>query len=88
MNGIRVKWNGLILSTKDYIKNEVRANINNIDETMLEYCWVFTKQIKLLPPEPQLSDFYQTSEVQINDELLFVAVSADIAKYALYKYLK
>ena len=46
------------------------------------------KKIKLLPPEPELSDFYHPSEVQKNGELLFVAVGTGIATYALYKYLK
>ena len=45
-------------------KNEARAYINNVDEAMLEYYRVFAKQIKPLPPEPQLSDFYHPSEAQ------------------------
>ena len=45
-------------------KNEVRAYINNDDEAMLEYYRVFAKQIKPMPPEPQLSDFYHPSETQ------------------------
>ena len=55
---------------------------------MLEYYRVFAKQIKPLPPEPELSDFYHPSENQTNGELLFVVVRTDIATYALYKYLK
>ena len=55
---------------------------------MLKYYRVFAKQIKPLPPEPELSDFYQPSEVQKNGELSLVAVGTDIATYALYKYLK
>ena len=46
------------------------------------------KKIKLLPPEPELSDFYHPSEVQKNGELLFVAMGTGIATYAIYKYLK
>ena len=42
-------------------KNEVRVFINNIDEAILEYYRVFAKQIKPLPPELQLSDFYHPS---------------------------
>ena len=45
-------------------KNEARAYINNVDEAMLEYYQVFAKYIKPLPPEPQLSDFYHSSEAQ------------------------
>ena len=45
-------------------KNEARAYINNVDEAILEYYRVFGKQIKLLPPEYQLSDFYHPSETQ------------------------
>ena len=55
---------------------------------MLEYYQVFAKQIKPLPPKPQLSDFYYPSEAQKNGELLFVTVGTGIATYALYKYLK
>ena len=69
-------------------KNEARAYINNVDDTMLEYYQVFTKQIKSLPPEGQLSDFYHPSESQKNGELLFVVASASIITYVLYKYLK
>ena len=69
-------------------KSEVRTYSNNVDEAMLEYCRVFAKQIKSLPPEPELSDFYHPSEIQKNGELLFVVVSTGITKYALYKYFK
>ena len=69
-------------------KNEARAYINNVDEAMLEYYRVFAKQIKPLPPEPELSDFYHPSENQKNGELLFAVVGTGIATYALYKYLK
>ena len=57
--------------------------MNNVDEAMLEYYRVFAKQIKPLPPEPQLSDFCHPSEAQKNGELLFVAVGTGIATYAL-----
>ena len=69
-------------------KIEARTYINNVDEAMLEYYRVFAKQIRPLPSEPQLSDFYHPSGAPKNGELLFVAVSAGIATYALYKYLK
>ena len=36
------------------------------DEAMLEYYRVFAKQIKSLPPEPELSDFHHPSENQEN----------------------
>ena len=45
-------------------KNEARAYINSVDEVLLEYYRVFAKEIKPLPPEPQLSDFYHPSEIQ------------------------
>ena len=50
-------------------KNETMAYIKKFDEAMLEYYRVFAKQIKPLPPEPQLSDFYHPSEGQKNGEL-------------------
>ena len=62
--------------------------MNNVDEPMLEYYGVFTKPIKLLPPDPELSDFYYPSEAQKIGKLLFVAAGTGIATYVLYKYLK
>ena len=90
----RNKWNMDRMKRLDFInkrlreKNEAKAYINNVDEAMLEYYRVFAKQIKPLPPEPELSDFYHPSENQKNGELLFVVVGTGIATYALYKYLK
>ena len=90
----RDEWNRDRTKRLDFInkrlreKNEARTYINNVDEAMLEYYQVFAKQIKPLPPEPELSDFYHPSENQKNGELLFVVVGTDIATYALYKYLK
>ena len=87
----RDKWNEDRIKWLDFIKkrlrekNEARAYINKIDEAVLEYYRVFAKQIKPLPPEPQLSDFYHPSEAQKNGELLFVTVGTGIATYALYK---
>ena len=43
-------------------KKKAREYINNVDEAVLEYCRVYAKQIKLLPPESQLSDFHHPSE--------------------------
>ena len=88
------KWNEGQMKRFDFInkrlreKNEARAYTKNIDEAVLEYYQVFAKQIKHLPPELKLSDFYHPSETQKNGELLFVAVGTGIATYALYKYLK
>ena len=56
----RDEWNKDRMKRSDFInkrlreKNESRAYINNVDEAMLEYYRVFAKQIKPLPPEPQL----------------------------------
>ena len=55
---------------------------------MLEYYRVFAKQIKPMPPEPQLSDFHHPPETKKNGELLFVTVGTAIVTYALYNYLK
>ena len=90
----RDEWNKDQMKRLDFInrklheKNEARTYIKNVDEAMLEYYHVFAKQIKPLPPEPELSDFYHPSEVQKNGELLFVVVGTGIATYALHKYLK
>ena len=56
----RSKWNEDQMERLDFInkrlreKNDAKAYINNVDEAMLEYYRVFAKQIKTLPPEPQL----------------------------------
>ena len=68
--------------------NKAKVYISSVDDAMLEYYRVFAKQIKPLPPEPQLSDFYQPSEKQKNAELLFIALGSGIATYALYKNIK
>ena len=66
----RDEWNKDRMKRLDFInkrpreKNEVRTYINNVGKAMLEYYRVFAKQIKPLPPESQLSDFYQPSEIQ------------------------
>ena len=91
---VRDKWNEDRMKRLDFInkrlreKNEARAYINNVDEAMVEYYRLFAKQIRPLPSEHQLSDFYHPSEVEKNGELLFVTVGTGIATYALYKYLK
>ena len=90
----RDEWNEDRIKRLDFInkrlreKNEAKVYIKNVDEAMLVYYQVFAKQIKPLPPEPQLSDFYHRSETQKNGELLFVTVGTVIATYALCKYLK
>ena len=69
-------------------RNEARAYINKVDETMPEYYRVCAKRTKALPSEPYLSDFYHLSEGHKNGELLFVLVGSGLGTYALYKYLK
>ena len=82
---MKIEWNVLILSTKDYVK---KAYINNVDEAIREYYRKSGKKKKSLPPDPELSDFYHPSETQKNGELLFAAMGTGITTYALYKYLK
>ena len=90
----RDKWNEDRMKRLDFINkrlreaNKAKVYISNVDDAMLEYYRVFAKQIKPLPIEPQLLDFYQPSESQKNGELLFVAAGSGIATYALHKYLK
>ena len=62
------KWNEGIMKLQDSInkrlpeKKKAKEYINNVDEAVFEYCRVYAKQIKLLPPESQLSDFHHPSE--------------------------
>ena len=90
----RDKWNEDRMKRLGFInkrlreQNKARTYINDTDEAMLEYYRIFTKRIKPLPPDTQLSNFYHPSEAQKDGELLFVTVGTGIAIYALYKYLK
>ena len=90
---VRDEWDQDRMQRLDFINKRVsekneRPYINNVDEAILEYYRVFAKQIKPLPLEPQLSDFYHPSEAQKSGELLFVAVGTGIETYVLYRYLK
>ena len=74
----RDKWNQECLKRLDFInkrlvdKKEARDYIGNLDYAMLEYYRVFGVKLKPLPPEPQLSDYYNASDQQKSGELLFV----------------
>ena len=91
---VKDEWNEDQMKRLDFINkrlreaNKAKVYISNVDDAMLEYYRVFAKQIKPLPPKPQLSDFYQPSESQKNGELLLIALGSGIATYSLYKYLK
>ena len=90
----RDKWNEDRMKRIDFINkrlrgaNKAKAYISNVDDAMLEYYRVFAKQIKPLPTEPELPDFYHPSGAQKNGELLFISLGSGISTYALYKYLK
>ena len=87
----RDRWNEDRMKRLDLInkiireRNEAREYKNNLDIAMLEYCRIFAKKIKSVPPELELSDFYHSLEIQKNGELLFVVVVTGVATYALYK---
>ena len=69
-------------------RDEAMAYIKNVDEAML---WILSrvcKKNKHLPPEPELSDFYDRLENQKTGELLFVVLGTGIVTYALYECLK
>ena len=93
MKRARDEWNEDRLKQLDFIskrlreKNEARVYINKVDEAMLEYYRVFAKQIKSLPPESQLSDFYYPSQAQKMVNYYFLQWLT-IATYVLHKYLK
>ena len=90
----RDEWNEDRTKRLDFInkrvreENKARAYTSNVDEAMVEYYCIYAKQVKPLPPQSELSDFYQPSETQKNGELLFIALGLGTATYALYKYLK
>ena len=89
----RDKWNQERMERLDFInkrlrdKKEAREYIQNLDSAMLEYYRVFGVKLKPLPPEPQLSDYYNASDQQKNGELLFVMAGTAIGSYIIMKYL-
>ena len=62
------KWNEDIMKRLDFTNqrlrqiNETKAFIKPVDKAIFEYYRVFSKRIKFLSPEFQLSDFYHPSE--------------------------
>ena len=88
------EWNRDRMKRLDFMNKRQREKMRRehtltmLMKQCLKYYRVFAKQIKPLPPEPELSDFYHPSENQKNGKLLFIAVGTGIATYALYKYLK
>ena len=89
----RDKWNQDRMEKLDFInkrlrdKKEARDYIGNLDSAMLEYYRVFGVKLKPLPPEPQLSDYYNASDQQKSCELLFVIAGTAISSYIIIKYL-
>ena len=89
----RDKWNQESLKRLDFInkrlrdKKEARDYIGNLDSAILEYYRVFGVKLKPLPPEPQLSDYYNASDQQKSGELLFVKACTAISSYIIMKYL-
>ena len=86
-------WNQERLKRLDFINKRLRDKkeaidyIRNLDSAMLEYYRVFRVKLKPLPPEPQLSDYYNASDQQKSGELLFVIASTAISSYIIMKYL-
>ena len=89
----RDKWNQERLRRLDFInkrlrdRKEARDCIGNLDFAMIEYYIVFGVKLKPLPPEPQLSDYYNASDQQKSGELLFVLAGTAISSYIIMKYL-
>ena len=89
----RDKWNQERMERLDFInqrlrdKKEARDYIQNLDSAMLEYYRVFGVKLKPLPPEPQLSDYYNASDQQKSGELLFVIAGTAISSYIIMKYV-
>ena len=89
----RDKWNQDRMERLDFInkrlrdKKEATDYIGNFDSAMLEYYRVFGVKLKPLPPEPQLSDYYNASDQQKSGELLFVIAGTAVSSYIIMKYL-
>ena len=89
----RDEWNQEGLKRLDFInkrfryRKEARDYIENLDSAMLEFYRVFGVKLKPLPPEPQLSDYYNASDQQKSGELLFVIAGTAISSDIIMKYL-
>ena len=89
----RDEWNQERLKRLDFInkrlrdKSVARGYIGDLDSAMLECYRVFGVKLKPLPPEPQLSDYYNPSDQQKSGELLFIIAGTAISSYIIMKYL-
>ena len=81
------KWNENKMKRLDFInknmhqRDEAKRYTNSVNVEMVGYYQVFAKQTKTLRPDAQLSDFYHSSEFQINGELLVATVGTCLATY-------
>ena len=84
----RDKWNQERMERLDFINKRLRDKdyIQNLDSAMLEYYRAFGVKLKPLPPDPQLSDYYNASDQQKSGELLFVIAGTAISSYIIMKY--
>ena len=72
------------INTK-FLRNATKAYIADVDNAMIHNYHLFDTSLKLLPPEPQLSDIYHISDDQKRGKQLFVAVETEIIRYADFK---
>ena len=71
------------------IKKEHHAGqtFGDVDQAMKQYCYITSKQLGPVPPEPKLTDDYTASQDQQTIELLFIALGTKAARFVVYKIL-
>ena len=71
------------------IKKEHHAGqtFEDVDQAMKQYCYITSKQLGPVPPEPKLTDDYTASQDQQTIELLFIALGTKAARFVVYKIL-
>lgn len=72
------------INTK-FPRNATKAYITGVDNALIHNIHLFDTSLKVLPPEPQLSDIYHISEDQKRGTQLFVAIETEIIRFVDFK---
>ena len=72
------------INTK-FPRNATKTYIADVHNAMIHNYHLFDTSLKLLPPEPQLSDIYHIPDDQKKGKQLFVVIETEIISYADFK---
>ena len=75
------------IQTSAQSKAQAEQNFTNTDYAFKLYNQAHPDERMIPPKEPEFSDFYQPSERQKNDELLYVGAGALALGYAAFRFI-